>query len=212
MWKKIRALAAVAVLGLVAGGIAVDRFGTTTELEPAPVIVVLGARVLEGGVASGPLRSRVERAVELYRSGLADTLLFSGGVGGFPPSEARVARNIAVSLGVPEEACILEEESHSTAENARFSAQILRGRGVRRVLLVSDPYHLFRARQNFRLQGIDAIPVPALLTERHRTLPSRTYWTLREVLALLRRPALLWARAPTGSTEPPPAPAAPPPR
>ncbi len=115
-----------------------------------------------------------------------------------------------MSLGVPEEACVLEEESHSTAENARYSARILRERGVGRVLLVSDPYHLFRARQNFRLQGIDAIPVPALLTERHRALSSRAYWTMREVLALLRRPTLLWARAPTGSTEAPPTPGAPP--
>ncbi len=210
MWKKTRALAGIVLAGLIAGGIAVDRFGTREELEKAPVIVVLGARVLEGGVASGPLRSRAERAVDLYRRGLADTLLFSGGVGDFPPSEASLARDIAVSLGVPSGACILEEESHSTAENARFSARILGERGVRKVLLVSDPYHLFRARQSFRLEGIEAIPVPALLTERHRKLSSRAYWTLREVLALLRRPALLMARAPTEPTAAPPAPATPP--
>jgi uncharacterized SAM-binding protein YcdF (DUF218 family) len=167
-------------------------------LQPELAIVVLGARVLEGGVISGPLRARVERAVELYRRGLSDTLLFSGGVGDHPPAEARVARDLAVSLGIPPEACILEEESHSTAENARFSAELLRARGISRVLLVSDPYHLYRARQSFRLEGIDAVTVPAAWSERNRKPLARLYWTGREVIALIRRPSLFFARPPTG--------------
>jgi len=205
MWtigRRVKRVVLTTVLtgavALLVGGWMVDRIGVREEAPPADVriAVVLGARVLPGGVPSGALRARVERAVGLYRDGHVDRLLFSGGVGDHPPSEASLMCSLATSMGVPQSACILEENSHSTYENARFSAPILERLGVRRVLLVSDPYHLFRARQNFRRQGIDAVTVPATLTERHRRLHTRLYWTLREVVALLRRPALLWARAP----------------
>jgi uncharacterized SAM-binding protein YcdF (DUF218 family) len=181
------------VLGLA---FVVDRFGQVERARRAAVIVVLGARVLEGGVASSPLRARVEKAVDLYRQGFGETLLFSGGIGRHPPAEAVVARDLAVSLGVPESACIVEAESHSTAENARLTARVLAARGVGSVVLVTDPYHLLRARQYFYREGLLAYPSPALRTERNQYLSERLYWTLREAFALIARPDLWWVRAP----------------
>nr|WP_211193771.1 YdcF family protein [Pyxidicoccus fallax] len=179
----------------------VDRFGQRERVEAADAVVVLGARVLPGGVPSGALRARTEKAVELYRRGLAPRLVFSGGVGVNPPSEARVMLALATRLGVPAEACVLEEESHSTEENARFAAKLLREAGARRVVVVSDPYHLLRARQYFRLNGLDVGTSPALETERNLNAVDRFYWTVREAVALLLHPRVLLARAPT-----PPAP------
>ncbi|MCI0569826.1 MAG: YdcF family protein [Myxococcaceae bacterium] len=77
--------------------------------HPADVLVVLGARVRRSGEPSLALRARVEKAVALYRAAVAPRLLFSGGLGSHPPSEARAAATLAVSLGVPPEACVLEE-------------------------------------------------------------------------------------------------------
>nr|AYM53963.1 hypothetical protein [Pyxidicoccus sp.] len=179
----------------------VDRFGQRERVEAADAVVVLGARVLPGGVPSGALRARTEKAVELYQRGLARRLVFSGGVGVNPPSEARVMLALATRLGVPAEACVLEEESHSTEENARFAAKLLREAGARRVVVVSDPYHLLRARQYFRLNGLDVGTSPALETERNLNAVDRFYWTVREAIALLLHPRVLLARAPT-----PPAP------
>lgn len=163
---------------------------------PAPAIVVLGARVLPGGGPSGALRARVERAVALFREGAAPLLVFSGGVGDNPPSEARVMLRLAVEAGVPQSACLLEEESHSTADNARFTARLLAERGIRHAILVTDPYHLLRARQNFWRAGVDVEAVPAPFTERNLTLGERARWTLREVVALAWRPWLLFQRRP----------------
>ncbi len=174
----------------------VDRFGQRPGGGQADAIVVLGARVLPGGVASGPLRARTERAVALFHEGRAPRLIFSGGVGENPPSEAEVMRRIARTLGVPDSACLLEEQSHSTYDNARFTAALLRERGLSKAIVVSDPYHLFRARQHFWREGIFAVPEPAPLTERNDTLARRAWWTAREVLALVRRPGLLFARPP----------------
>lgn len=177
----------------------VDRFGQREGVEPSrpmDVVVVLGARVLPDGTASPTLRARLEKAVALYHQGVAPKLLFSGGVGQHPPAEARVMRELALRLGVPAEACVLEEESHSTEQNARFSARLLRELGARRVVVVSDPYHLLRARQYFRLEGYEVATSPALLAERNVSAVERFYWTVREAVALLLHPRVLLARAP----------------
>src|SRR5262245_30431562 len=104
--RRVLSAALAAAAAVLRGtAIAVDRFGQEERAEDADVIVVLGARVLEGGVASAPLRARVEKAVELYQARRAPALLFSGGVGDHGPAEAVVGRAIAVELGVPAPAC-----------------------------------------------------------------------------------------------------------
>ncbi|WP_374263298.1 YdcF family protein [Corallococcus sp. RDP092CA] len=189
-------------VGALTGGVFglawwVDRFGRRDRVTDAEVLVVLGARVLPGGAPSGALRARVEQAAELYHRGVAPWLLLSGGVGAHPPSEARVMRELAVAAGVPASACVLEEDSHSTEDNARSCARVLRERGARRVVVVSDPYHLLRARQCFRREGWEVATSPAPIAGRMRA-EERAYWTVREAFALLLRPRLWWARVPGG--------------
>ena len=124
-----------------------DRFG---QREPSSggydAIVVLGCRVGPGGVASLALARRTKHAVALYRRGLAPTLVFTGGVGEHPPSEAQVAAGLAAEWGVPREAMVLEETSTSTEENASRARELL---DADRILLVTDAYHTFRAKRVF---------------------------------------------------------------
>jgi uncharacterized SAM-binding protein YcdF (DUF218 family) len=195
--RWVFALAGVLTCGVYGLAFVVDRFGQRERAVRSDVVVVLGARVLPGGSPSPALRARIEKAVELYHQGLAPRLLFSGGVGVNPPSEARVMKELAVRLGVPEEACLLEEQSHSTEQNARFSADLLRSLGARSVVVVSDPYHLLRARQYFRLHGFEVATSPAFLTERNMRAIDRFYWTVREAFALLLHPLVLFAREPS---------------
>jgi uncharacterized SAM-binding protein YcdF (DUF218 family) len=189
--RKMMALVAAApVVALIALAFRVDR---AARVDPpsqgAQAIVVLGARVLPSGHAAPALQRRAEMAAELFKAGRAPVLVFSGGASGSQPSEARIARDIAVSLGVPTDACVLEESSHSTAENAALTVPLLEARGIKDVLLVSDGYHLLRARAHFSALGITAHPVAS---GRPLNAGGRVYWTLREVAALLRRPWLLW--------------------
>lgn len=167
----------------------IDRAGVVDDARPSEVLVVLGARVEESGAASPTLRARTEHAVTLYRKGLAPRLLFSGGVGRFGASEASVARDLAVQLGVPREACLLEEQSHSTAENAAFSAAVLEAHGLRSVVVVTDPYHLPRAKERFHAHGLQVTGSPVLNAPRHLAWTSHVYWTVREVFASLRQGA-----------------------
>jgi uncharacterized SAM-binding protein YcdF (DUF218 family) len=114
----------------------------------ADAIVVLGC------CSGARLARRVEHGVRLYRAKAAPLLLLSGGGRGAEP-EAAVMCRLALAAAVPETALILEPHSRNTWENARQSARLLRLRGLRRVVLVSDRVHLPRAGLLFHLAGLE---------------------------------------------------------
>ena len=62
-----------------------------------------------------------------------------------PVSATCAAKTSRTCAGVPATACVLEDQSHSTHQNAELTVPLLRERGVDEVLLVSDGYHLLRA-------------------------------------------------------------------
>jgi uncharacterized SAM-binding protein YcdF (DUF218 family) len=71
----------------------------------------------------------------------------------------------------------LEGRSRDTAENAAFSAAILRADGVRRILLVTDAMHMPRARAVFERAGLDVVSAPTMFFGRqplsiHAWVPS----------------------------------------
>jgi uncharacterized SAM-binding protein YcdF (DUF218 family) len=124
--------------------------------EKADAIVVLGCRVRRQGGASTALQRRVDRGVQLYREGAAPLLVLSGGGAG-PLPEAEIMRRAALALGVSEAALLIESGSRNTFENARDTGLLLRSRGLRSVLLVSDRAHLPRARLLFRFAGLKVV-------------------------------------------------------
>jgi uncharacterized SAM-binding protein YcdF (DUF218 family) len=62
--------------------------------------------------------------------------------------------------GVPESKIWIEVKSRSTLENAEYAAELLRARGISRVVLVTEAIHMPRAERCFRKQGIYVIPAP----------------------------------------------------
>lgn len=146
-------------------------------------IVVAGAGVLPDGSPSRPLRARVERAAALYRSGFAQRVLMTGGVGRHGPAESVVASELAVELGVPRGAILRDERSTTTEENAIETARILGS--ATRVLLVTDRFHVFRAERVFRrhLAQVDAVGSVCHPWPRFRG-------AMREVIAVLGYAAL----------------------
>lgn len=157
------------------------------EPSPRDAIIVLGARVLPDGTPSEALVARVERGVQLFQQGLAPRLVISGGGSG-ETSEATIGRALALRAGVPDSACLVETKSASTFANAAHTAELLRPLKVSRVFVVTDDFHGFRAVAHVRRAGFDVELVPV---RRALALDSRLWWTLREVVAVLRRPWLL---------------------
>lgn len=111
--------------------------------QSADCIVVFAGGVGESGKAGQGYEERVQYAVELYRMGFAKHMLFSSGYA-YVYKEPLVMKVLAVSLGVPEEAIILEEEAKNTYENVKFSNDILAKNNWNKILLVSSPYHIRR--------------------------------------------------------------------
>ena len=83
----------------------------------------------------------------------------------------------ARSLGVPHKAILLEKTSKNTDENARYTAAMLHKRGINRVLLVTDPIHMFRAVESFRHYGIQVDPVPTV-DKKFIVMEARGGWNL----------------------------------
>ena len=91
----------------------------------------------------------------------------------------------AGELGVPADARLTEEASRSTHENAEFSAPLLRQRGVKRILVVTDRLHMRRAEGAFAAAGFEieraSVPVYASHPDNVSMLTSG----FREYVALL---------------------------
>ena len=133
-------------------GVAVylDRYGQRTlPARQYDAAVVPGCAVRRDGTASGALVRRTNHAIALWKSGTVHTIVFTGGIGKYPPSEASVAAEIAIDAGVPDSALIREEKSTSTAENAAFSVSIKPGMANWSIVVTSDGYHCWRCKRLF---------------------------------------------------------------
>lgn len=128
-----------------------------TELRPADAIVVLGygPPVDESGEVNPELERRVKKGVELYREKLAPALIMTGGNTYKDYYESEVMKDVAVSMGVPEDAVICERKAESTIGNAGYTSLIMEERGMDSCIVVSSPYHLKRAAKLFRAAGLE---------------------------------------------------------
>jgi hypothetical protein len=78
-----------------------DSYGQTDQARPTQAIVVLGSHVNKRGEAGASLRARALHAASLYRRGVAPYIICTGGVGDYPPAEARIAAKLLRTQGVP---------------------------------------------------------------------------------------------------------------
>ena len=145
-------------IALVAVAVVVGYLGITTvqvfradrwdHTRPADAAVVLGAAQYNGR-PSAAFRGRLDHALDLYRNGVVPRIVVTGGAAvGDRFTEAYSAMRYLRKRGVPERDLVVVDDGTSTWESLAASTRVLRRRGIREVLLVSDPYH------SFRLEGI----------------------------------------------------------
>ena len=85
----------------------------------------------------------------------------TGGVGvGDTTSEAMVGRRYLMGQHVPAEAVRAEAIGRTTTASMDAVAAWLRERKTRRVILVSDPFHMFRLRLEARRTALEAYTSP----------------------------------------------------
>jgi uncharacterized SAM-binding protein YcdF (DUF218 family) len=136
-------------------------FGTTDYRRPADAVVVFGARVRSDGAASLTLANRVRTASELFREGLTETIVMTGGIEPTGIDETIVMRDLAVQLGVPSEAIILDPGGDNTNASVANTVRVFRDNGLHHILAVSQFYHLPRIKLAYARAGLDVWTVPA---------------------------------------------------
>jgi uncharacterized SAM-binding protein YcdF (DUF218 family) len=192
---SVASICAALILYAVFQFVSLRAQNSTTDVGRADCLVVLGAAVWPGGQPSPVLRDRLARAAELYRQGVADKILCSGGVGKYPPAEAEVGKQFLMKAGVPEGAIITEPASASTSEQAKSIKEICEREGFESIALVTSFFHERRAIQLFKGAGFDSIEDARCTHERFEDL---NFWVAREALALTVMNWWQWAVAGLG--------------
>lgn len=168
-------------------------WGRPFEVHDRPrnvdAIVVLGAPIRPDGSLSEVCKERVALAMAHYQEGLASLVVFTGGAVK-SEAEAPAMAAYAASLGLPEEHTLVEDRSRSTAENAAFTAALLRERGLRSVWIVSQPFQLRRGRRLFRRQGLDASACAPTRSVQYDHPELGLRWVAREYVAWIAHAVL----------------------
>jgi uncharacterized SAM-binding protein YcdF (DUF218 family) len=163
---------------------AIHLYGRRDEARRVDAIVVLGAAQYDGR-PSPVLRARLDHAVLLYRRNLAPVIIMTGGVGpGDTVSEAVVSQRYAVRQGIPRNAILTEREGLTTLQSMDGVARLMRGRGMSRAVLVSDPFHMLRLKLLALRVGIRGFtsPTPDSPISRNRAQERR--FLIRESFGL----------------------------
>ncbi len=153
---------------------------------PADVIIVLGCNPY--AIRGGPslcLSSRGRHAADLYRRGLAEHIIATGGYTENGPTEASVMLRVLASEGVPEAAVVLEEQAQNTIQNIGYSQEIMRRNGWDTAILVTEPYHIKRASLVAQDAGLHVYPSPAVDSPLWRNPDERNFRVLRDTMSLV---------------------------
>ena len=137
------------------------------ERPAGDVIIMLGGGAYSdtpdvdgtGTLCASPA-SRLLTAVRLQRQLDVPILLSGGQVYEDTGAEAKIAKRVLMSLGVPEEKILTETKSINTSQNAGFSAEILRENGLSHPILVTSAFHMKCSVLNFQKQGVAVEPFP----------------------------------------------------
>lgn len=155
------------------------RIVTTDEaakLDGVDCVLVLGCGVRPDGQPSDMLADRIAQGVALYENGTSPKLLMSGDHGRSDYDEVNAMRDVAVEAGVPADDVFMDHAGFSTYESMYRVRDVFQ---AKRVVIVSQKYHLYRALYVAERLGLDAYGVSADL----RSYAGQEGREVREILA-----------------------------
>ena len=146
------------------------------ELDNIDYIIILGAGLRKDGSPSDMLTDRLVTGIDLVDNGSTGKLLLSGDNSGDHYNEVGAMYTFVIEKGIDAEYVVLDNEGFSTYESIyRAKSEF----GAKKVLIITQEYHLYRALYIARELGIDAYGVSADI----RTYRGQSYRDLREHLA-----------------------------
>ena len=169
---------------LVTGLYARGRIYTPAAVPGRRVAIVFGAGLSRSGKPTPVLADRVTAAANLYLAGKVEKLLMSGDNRFVNYNEPEAMRKLAVSLGVPNDAIVLDYAGRRTYDTCYRARAIFQ---VDQAILVTQAFHMPRALYLCGHLGVDSVGVTSDLHVYRRS--SLVVWNARELLATA---AALW--------------------
>jgi SanA protein len=154
------------------------RVYTVADVPARRVAIVFGAGLWRDGSPTPILYDRVATAADLYHAGKVEKLLLSGDNRFVDYNEPAAMRELALTLGVPDEDIVLDYAGRRTYDTCYRAKAIF---GVTQAILVTQEFHLPRAIYLCNQLGVDSVGVNADLRDYRRA--SVLYWNLRELIA-----------------------------
>ena len=122
------------------------------------------------------LGERIQTGVDLYEAGVAPKLLMSGDHGRSDYDEVNAMKDAAMARGVPSEDVFMDHAGFATYDSFYRAGAVF---GVKKVVVVTQAYHLPRALWIARALGLEAVGVSCDT----RRYAGQTYRDVREILA-----------------------------
>lgn len=113
-------------------------------MKTKKVVIILGNRLNDDGSITEIQRQRLELALEIEKEFNPDYYILSGGPANPVPnkSEAQAMYEYLIEKGIKKERLILEDQSYSTVENAKYSIPIAKKLNPDLIIICTSAYHL----------------------------------------------------------------------
>lgn len=145
----------------------------------ADCVLVLGAGVIANSTPSPILKDRLNTSIDLYNNGLTKKILMSGDHRENDYNEVGVMKNYVTSNGVASVDIFLDHQGLSTYESIYRAKEKF---GVKKMIIVTQTYHLYRALYIAKKLGIEAYGVTSSTDEKMISKETKK----REFLARLK--------------------------
>lgn len=179
---KVLIVLAIGVFIIIEGFIIYN--GSKKDTAAVDYLVVLGAG-LWGDSPSLALQERLDESIKFIKENPHTKVVLSGGKGpGETITEAEGMRRYLISKGIDDRLLIKEEKSTNTKENMQFTKSLLKeidGRENLKIKIVTNNFHMFRAKLIARSCGFTAFGQPAELFA-----PLIPMYYTRECLAVIK--------------------------
>lgn len=146
-----------------------------SNISDVDCIIILGAGIW-GDKPSPMLEDRLQEGINLYQNGVSDKIIMSGDHGRKEYDEVNIMKKYAIEKGIPSENIFMDHAGFSTYESIYRAKDIFQ---AKKVVIVTQKYHLYRALYIANRLGLEAYGVGA----DPRQYVGATYREIREILA-----------------------------
>lgn len=147
------------------------------------ILVVLGYPANDDGTPGPILKARLDKAIELYKQGVAAKIIVTGAAVNNQFVESEVMSAYCTQQGIPQADILVESNAKNTFENARMVKDIIKEKGYSKAIVVTSSFHKIRAKRFFA-RVMDNVEIVAAPFPTNFPVAKRFIFLIKEYLIL----------------------------